>query len=84
MNTDDKLYRVNIHYDTKQVHVESFGINVVDLTVKLGHYDSVDDLPMWMQERLSVLNMLECPPPPNDVEGVGCRIGPYIYWVSPE
>jgi hypothetical protein len=47
-----------------------------------GVYDNINDLPNWMQERLSVLSML----PPNtsggnDVEGIGRRITESIYWV---
>jgi hypothetical protein len=30
---------------------------------------------------LSVLMMLDVPPPLTDVDGVGSRLGPYTYWV---
>ena len=73
-------YRVNIAYDTKQVTITSIGMESVDTTVK-DNYNSVDELPTWMQDRLAVLSMLEVPPPPNDVAGVGSRIGPYLFWV---
>ena len=55
-------------------------MNCVDKEID-GDYASVDELPIWMQDRLAVLSLLEVPPPPNDVDGVGCRIGPYLFWV---
>jgi hypothetical protein len=46
-----------------------------------GYYTSVDDLPLWVQTKLSLLMMLSVPPPLNDLVGVGSRLGPYLYWV---
>ncbi len=77
---DGITYRVNIAFDTKQVTITSFGIGEVDKEVD-GHYNCIDELPIWMQERLATLSMLDIPPPPNDVDEVGARIGPYLYWV---
>lgn len=77
---DDSTYRVDIDFDTKQVEVVCFGMNSVDTEVE-GHYGSTNELPKWMQEKLAVLSMLRVPPPPNDVVGLGSRIGPYLYWV---
>ncbi len=78
--TSGITYRVNVAYDTKQVTITSIGMNCVDKEID-GDYASVDELPIWMQDRLAVLSLLEVPPPPNDVDGVGCRIGPYLFWV---
>jgi hypothetical protein len=36
---------------------------------------------MWIQSKLAVLSMLEVPPPLSDVEGVGSKLSPYLYWV---
>ena len=80
----DNTYRVKIHHDTKEVELSSYGIKLLDLTVELGHYKSVDKLPRWMQERLAVLSMTKMSPPMVAVDGVGCRIGEYLYWVDPE
>lgn len=77
---DDRTYRVEIAFDTKTVAVQCFGTDSVDTELK-SDYKSVGALPTWVQERLAALAMLPVPPPPNDVEGVGCRIGPYLYWV---
>ena len=46
-----------------------------------GTYASVDELPEWMQSKLAVLIMLSTPPPTNDVDGVGSKLSPYLYWV---
>ena len=75
--TKSITYRVNIAYDTKQVTITSIGMESVDTTVK-DNYNSVDELPTWMQDRLAVLSMLEVP---HMVAGVGSRIGPYLFWV---
>ena len=78
--TNDITYNIQIHHTTKTVQVASIGMNCVDADLK-GYYMSVDDLPLWVQDRLSVLMMLDVPPPINDVDGVGSRLGPYTYWV---
>ncbi len=77
---DNRTYRVEIAFDTKTVNVSCFGINSVDSDAE-GAYASVEELPKWMQLRLATLSMLDVPPPPNDVDGVGCRVGPYLFWV---
>lgn len=78
--SDNSTYRVEIAYDTKQVKVSCFGMMCIDKDAE-GHYDSVDELPEWMQERLATLSLLHVPPPKNDIENIGCRIGPFLYWV---
>ncbi len=78
--TNDITYNIQIHHTTKTVQVACIGMNCVDADLK-GYYMSVDDLPPWVQDRLSVLMMLDVPPPLNDVDGVGSRLGPYTYWV---
>lgn len=77
---DDDIYRVNVDPPTR-IEVICFGMDKLDDTVE-GVYDNINDLPTWMQERLSVLSML----PPNtsgmnDVKGIGRRITESIYWI---
>jgi hypothetical protein len=77
---DDDIYRVDVE-PPNHIEVVCFGIDKLDDTVE-GVYDNINNLPIWMQERLSVLSML----PPNtagmnDVKGVGRRITESIYWV---
>ena len=44
-------------------------------------YYSVEDMPMWMQERLSVLRMCTYEPPTKDIENVGRRINKDVFWL---
>ena len=78
--TDDNTYRVLIAPDTDHVEVMCFGMDSVDPDAE-GYYSSVHDLPTWIQTKLSMLMMLDVPPPLNEVNGVGSRIGPSLYWV---
>ena len=88
----DLTYILRIQEPTKNVLVEALGMNRVDVEVSSmgmnrvdaelqSYYSSVDELPEWAQSRLSVLSMLEVPPPLCDVAGVGARMGPYLYWL---
>tara|TARA_E500000318_G_C3491101_1_gene184390 strand:+ start:368 stop:544 length:177 start_codon:yes stop_codon:yes gene_type:complete len=52
----------------------------VDMTVE-GVYDSVDELPEWIQRKLSVLNMLKVKPPMRTIDGIGRRIDEDTFWV---
>ncbi len=78
--SDDSTYRVTIARNKKSVSVECFGMYPLDRSID-GTYASVDELPEWMQSKLAVLIMLSTPPPTNDVDGVGSKLSPYLYWV---
>jgi hypothetical protein len=52
----------------------------VDTAIE-GAYDSVDELPEWIQRKLSVLNMLKVKPPMQAVSDVGRRIDEDTFWV---
>jgi hypothetical protein len=75
---DSGVYRVHVGDDG--VTVLCFGITSVDSAID-GHYDGVDDLPVWVQERLAVLMITDHTPPTPEVEGVGRRISSNVYWV---
>lgn len=74
----DKTYRVELN--THYVKVLSFGMDPLALSVE-GDYARIEDLPQWMQDKLSVLRILHVPPPVTDVPGVGRRMGEDLYWV---
>ena len=38
-------------------------------------------LPACLRTPISVLELLPAPPPPNDISGLGRRIGADIFWV---
>lgn len=78
INMENGTCRVSIMKDGVDVIV--FGLTDIDANLE-GHYDSVDLLPNWVQERIALLNMLPATPPTSDVEGVGRRITSHVYWV---
>ena len=55
---DNTLYHIKVDADTKRVHVSCLGMYCVDSELK-EWYDSVDDLPKWVRDKLAVLMMLE-------------------------
>lgn len=77
---DDNIYRVSVDQINGRVKVACIGLESVDAIVD-GNYDSVKDLPDWMQEKLTLLSMLSHTPPTEPVAGVGRRINAEIYWV---
>ena len=76
----DTVYRVVINDETKLVHVISFGMERVDVSPERV-YNSVNDLPEWMQEGVALLMMTSAEPPTNEVDGVGRRIDETTYWL---
>ena len=63
-------YHVNISNDTGLVRIVCLGIECVDTTLK-GSYSSIDKCPLWVQERLSLLMMLETK---ATLDNIGTRI----------
>ena len=76
---DDNVYRVYVNPHTNAVEVSCIGMEV-DSTVE-GEYDSVDALPLWMQEKVALLMMTSLDKPTSEVEGVGRRIDDNVYWI---
>lgn len=76
----DITYHIRISQGNKSVQVSTLGMDRVDGEL-YNYYSSVDELPRWVQERLSVLTMLSLPPPTCEVVNIGSRMGPNSYWV---
>ena len=76
---DDSIYRVSWN-TTKHIEIMCFGMYPVDSHLE-GYYSSMSELPDWIQEAIGVLSILPVPPPPNNVDGVGQRVGETTYWV---
>ena len=74
---DDNIYRVVIYPNTKSVLVSCFGMEGVDVAVE-GAYDSVDELPKWIQRKLAVLTMLKVA---DSLPDTGRRIDEDTFWV---
>ena len=49
---------MSIYNATGHVECTCLGIECVDMPLK-GSYSSLDEMPMWIQERISLLMMLE-------------------------
>ena len=78
-NTQDyTLYQVKIYSDTKRVHVSCLGMYCVDSELK-EWYESVDDLPKWVREKLAVLMMLE---PTKHKPELGYRINDNEFYIT--
>lgn len=74
-----RTYRVQIQGDSK-VTVSSWGLakDVEDT------YDSVDDLPTWMQQKIAVLMIFNPEEVNEEIAGVGRRISKGTFWLYPD
>lgn len=78
--SDNNCYRVTVDPTTGVVVVMSFDIDCVDASA-LGVYNTINDTPTWVQERIATLMMVDPTPPTEEVNGVGHRIDKTTYWV---
>ena len=67
----------------RQLRVELYpdgGATVIDLNPdRTRHVHKIENLPLWVQERLAVLTVLG---KGKRVEGVGERILDHVYWID--
>lgn len=78
---EDNVYRLYIPNGLdNDITVLCFGLDQVDEGIE-GHYDNANALPVWMQERLALLLMIEPVPPISEVKGVGRRIDENVFWI---
>jgi len=73
----ENVYRIFVG---PTIEVVCLGIGSADSEVE-GVYNTTDELPAWMQERIAVLSMMKVNPPQTKVEGVGMRVDESVYWV---
>jgi hypothetical protein len=73
-------YRIKIHDDSS---VETTCYDLLDnFSPELdNHYEHLDDLPEWVQNKLAVLMLLDHKVKNEEVKDVGRRISEDIYWV---
>ena len=77
-------YRVEI----KPTHIHCVPFDRLNLQVSQGEkrYPNLESMPKWMQEKMSVLNMLSMKPSqdPNarSISGVGKRISKRVFWLE--
>lgn len=75
----ETIHRVEVFEDG--LTVLCFGTSMQDYD---GMYQSIDQLPKWMQDKLHVLAMMDYKPPTKTVEGIGRRISRDVFWVIGE
>lgn len=78
--SDNNCYRVEVYPDTGKVQVMSFDLDCIDVSA-LGLYDSINNTPDWIQERIATLMLVDPTPPTKEVNGIGHRIDQTTYWV---
>ena len=78
----NNLYRVEA-YPNKGVNLECVGMTCIDEDA-LGFYDSIEDLPKWAKNKVALLLVTSAKPPTEEVEGVGQRMGEYVFWIYKE
>jgi hypothetical protein len=77
---DTITYRVTIHPTTNKVNVMSFDLDAIDAT-GLGVYDTINETPKWIQERIATLMLVDPTPPTEPIVGIGHRIDKTTYWI---
>lgn len=74
-----QTYRIAVDMNGR-VNITTWGL-AVDLDRS---YDSVDDLPQWMQRKIAVLMIFDPDKPMEDIKGIGRRISRATFWVYPD
>jgi len=80
MMKEAPVYRIKIHEDSS---VETTCYDMLDnFKPELdNHYEHLDDLPDWVQNKLAVLMLLDHRVNNEEVKNIGRRISEDIYWV---
>lgn len=83
MIKDKAIYRVELQTDGT---VQTLCYDLMDgFSPKLNNfYESVDELPKWVQDILSVLMVIDHTKVNHPIEKVGRRISEHIFWVYDE
>jgi len=76
----DKFYRVRLSNDTNRIEVSCFGMDAIDSELE-GTYSDVEELPLWIRERLAVLMVTTWKPVTKEIAGVGRRIDKTTFWI---
>jgi hypothetical protein len=80
MDTRERLWRVTYSADAP-IHTVSIDLPVSDEEGTEHIFDSWDDLPEWMQDRIRALGMITGKPPTGWIDGIGRRMSDTVYWV---
>jgi hypothetical protein len=74
----DRTIRAEV-MDATRVVLQPFSEVCVDL-LPSGDY-TMGTEPMWITDRLMALGIMEIPPPPRLIEGVGLRMSATVFWI---
>ena len=74
-----RTYRVSVE-PSGRVNITTWGLAQ---DIDRG-YDSVDELPEWMQRKIAVLMIFDPEKPMEEIKGIGRRISRGTFWVFPD
>ena len=80
MMKTEPIYRICINEDNT-VETDCFEMLDAFNPELKKYYETLDDLPNWVQDKLAVLMLLDHTKVNEEVKGVGRRISQSIYWV---
>lgn len=64
---------------TTRVVLQPFNEVCIDM-LPSGDY-TIGTEPMWITNRLMALGLMEIPPPPRPIDGVGIRLSATVFWI---
>jgi len=80
MIKEEPIYRIKVNTDSS-VQTDCYDLLENFAPELKMSYDSVDELPKWVQDKLAVLMLLDHTKQNEEIKNVGRRINSSIYWV---
>lgn len=77
---EQPIYRIQINDDNTVQTTCYEMLDAFNPELK-NYYETLDDLPKWVQDKLAVLMLLDHTKVNEEVKGVGRRINKDVYWV---
>jgi hypothetical protein len=77
---EEPIYRIEINEDNTVQTTCYEMLDAFNPELK-NYYETLDDLPKWVQDKISVLMLLDHTKVNEEVKGVGRRISRNVYWV---
>lgn len=75
----DAIWRVE-EFSNGSAQSMYIGLSPID-SERIITYNTVSEVPEWINDRIAVLRMLPCDPTNSVVFGVGRRISEHVFWV---
>lgn len=75
----DAIWRVE-EFSNGSAQSMYIGLSPID-SERIITYNTVSEIPEWINDRIAVLRMLPCDPTNSVVFGVGRRISEHVFWV---